>query len=530
MSARPKLHPPVHALLEHQAATRPDAVFLRNGEEALTFAQADREVRRLAGGLARQGIAGGDSVAMMLPNGIDFVLAWVACARLGALSVFVNPTYRADLLDYVLNDCAPKALVTHPDIEASLAAALVPALARIEWMGVAGAGIHAAAVGALPRRVPLSSLQTAEDTAPAPANDARVPNCVIYTSGTTGASKGAVLSTAALLAGAQTFVDLAELTERDVLYTPLPLFHGLASRQGVMGCLIAGAQVAIGQRFSASRFWDEVCDTGATIAHTMFNIPAMLKAQPPHPRERSHRLRFMYNAGHDAAFEERFNVPLLESYGLVETGITIYSPFSQRKPGSCGRLHPEWEARIADPDGNELPDGEVGELLQRPRRQHLFMDGYLGKPAATLNACKDFWFHTGDFLFREADGHYYFAGRQKERIRRRGENISAFEIERVMMQHADVRLCAAMGYPAEVGDDDVRLVLMLREGAPFEPAALARWAAERLPAFMVPRYFEAAESLPLTPTKKVRKHELIERGFGRHVWDRERSAWLEPAP
>ncbi|MGE0802942.1 MAG: AMP-binding protein [Lautropia sp.] len=514
----------IQQLLDAQLPARGNRPFLRFGERTLTFAEVDAAVRRLAAALQGLGIGPGDHVALILPNGIEFVVLWMACARLGALSVFVNPAYQGAMLEYVLDDSRPRALFVSSTGVQAFGAIPPAAMRHAEWVCVVDAaeGVH---VPGSNRRVGWHDLLRCAEPAPPAVSDPGTRNCVIYTSGTTGPSKGAVLSNAALLAGSRTFVDLAELTEADVLFTPLPLFHGLASRQGVLGCLIAGAEVVIESRFSASGFWQQVTEANATVAQTMFNIPAMLKAQPPGAFERRHRLRFLYNAGHDDAFEARFGAPLLESYGLVETGITIFSPFSRRRPGSCGRLHGDWEARIVDPQGNELADGETGELLLRPRRPHLFMTGYLGKPEATLQACRDFWFHTGDFLYRDPDGFFYFAGRQKERIRRRGENISAWEIERIVAEHPAIRLCAAMGYPAEVGDDDVRLVVSVSEGADLQPAQLAAWLQQRMPPFMVPRYYEILDSLPLTPTKKVRKNELIEQGFKGRVWDREVAGW-----
>jgi len=516
-------------LLARQVCERPECIFLRDTSRALSFAQVEEQVARLAGGLRRQGIAPGDRVALMLPNGVDFVLLWLACARLQALCVFVNPAYIGAMLDYVLDDAHPNALISHGSVVPNIATASAEVLGRLEWLCmIEPAAAASVEMHGTRRRVSYPELFDADAFAAMPAGGDPVQNCVIYTSGTTGPSKGVVLSTIAVLAGSRTFVALTELTARDILYTPLPLFHGLASRQGVLGCLIAGAEVVIGHRFSASRFWDEVRAADATVAHTMFNLPPMLKAQPPHPLEREHRLRALYNANHDAEFEDRFGVPLLEAYGLVETGITIYSPCSLRKPGSCGTLHRDWEAQIVDAAGNVLPDGETGELLLRPKRAHLFMSGYLNKPEATLDACRDFWFHTGDFLSRDPDGHFYFAGRQKERIRRRGENVSAWEIERIASGHPAVRLCAAIGYRAAVGDDDIRLVLTLKDGAIVTHASLAEWLAARMPPFMVPRYIEIVNTLPLTPTSKVRKSELIDSGFRGAVWDRERSVIVPP--
>jgi crotonobetaine/carnitine-CoA ligase len=258
----------------------------------------------------------------------------------------------------------------------------------------------------------------------------------------------------------------------------------------------------------------------------MFSIPAMLKAQPVSVLERKHKLRLMYNASHDRAFEERFGVPLLEAYGLIETGITIYSPYGERRWGSCGRIHRDWEAVLVDDNDVPVAAGEAGELLLRPKAPWVMMDGYLNKPEATLRALRNLWFHTGDFLVQDADGYFAFAGRQKERIRRRGENISAWEIERIVYGHPDIELCAAIGHPAEVGDDDVRLALTVKGGKSLSPEQLMDWLNDRMPAFMLPRYIDILDKMPLTPTEKVRKSALLEAGLGPAAWDRVQAGYL----
>jgi crotonobetaine/carnitine-CoA ligase len=510
-------------LLRRQAVLRPEREFLADERRVLSYGLAAVGVDRIAGGLRDIGVQPGDRVALMLPNCVEFVLFWMACARLSATCVFLNPDYKGDMVDYVFDDARPCGLVTHADVIDNLRSGSGSALAGLQWVCTLGSPPSKDWHGR--RDISPQSLFMSSPITDPPALDPGAPNCVVYTSGTTGPSKGVILSSSALLSGSCTFVEIAELTSEDTLYTPLPLFHGLASRQGVMGCLIAGAKVYLGERFSVSRFWRHARASEATVAHTMFNIPSMLKAQPDEPTDRVHRLRVMYNANQDDEFELRFGVPLVESYGLVETGITIYAPLSERVPGSCGRLHRDWDARIVDAEGVEVADGTAGELLLRPRAPGLFMEGYLNKPQATQDACVDGWFRTGDFMRREA-GHYFFAGRQKERIRRRGENISPWELERIVGRHPAVSLCAAVRHPADVGDDDVRLVLTLKEGAALQPRALSEWLVDRTPRFMLPRYIEIVERLPLTPTKKVRKNELIDAGLGPTAWDAQRDGYL----
>jgi len=515
----------ISKLLEIQVRNRRDAPFLTSGVRTLSFGETAEAARRIARGFTELGVKKGDRVGVMLPNDVDFVLNWFACAWIGAVCVPLNPTYKGYMLEYVIADAGIKGIVVHTDFLSSFRDLAGATLDSVVWFALVGDS-SAAGLDRYSGKIVDYTWLTHQPPAPdAAGHDPRDPNYVVYTSGTTGPSKGVVLSSAALLAGSCTFIEIVDLQPNDKLFTPLPLFHGIASRQGVLPCLLIGAQIVIAPRFSASQFWEQVCKTEATIAHTMFGIPAMLKAQPPHALERKHKLRLMYNASHDRSFEDRFGVPLLEAYGLIETGITIYSPHGDLRRGSCGRIHRDWEALLVDE--NELPVsvGDAGELLLRPKAPWIMMDGYLNKPETTLHACRNLWFHTGDFLVQDADGYFAFAGRQKERIRRRGENISPWEIERIVYGHPDVGLCAALGHPAKIGDDDVRLVLTLKSGRVVSPEQLMDWLQERMPGFMLPRYIEILDDMPMTPTEKVQKSTLLEVGLTPTAWDREQAGY-----
>src|SRR5690606_1333764 len=252
------------------------------------------------------------------------------------------------------------------------------------------------------------------------------------------------------------------------------------------------------------------------------------KAQPPSEWDRAHKLRAMYNANFDPEFEERFNVRLVEAYGLTETGLTVYTPWPDRRQGSCGRAHEDFEIRLVDEEGMEVPDGETGELVVRPRLPSIMMDGYINKPEETLKAFKNLWFHSGDYARRDADGYFYFIGRKKERIRRRGENISGFEVERIVGMHPEVAEVAAVAHPASVGEDDVRCVIIRAPGSRLSAEELMDWLHPRMPQFMLPRYIEFVSELPRTPSEKVEKYKLVERGLAEDAWDREAAGYVPP--
>jgi crotonobetaine/carnitine-CoA ligase len=322
-----------------------------------------------------------------------------------------------------------------------------------------------------------------------------------------------------------TFMRALGIERDDILFTPLPLFHGLASRLGVLPALMVGAQVVIAEKFSASQFWRQVVDCGATIGHTIFTIPPILKAQPPSRLDRAHRLRAMYNASTDPEFEARFNVRLVEAYGLTETGLTIYTHWPERRESSCGKAHEDWEMEVVDDNGLPVANGEIGELVARPKLPSIMMDGYLNKPEETLRTIKDLWFHCGDYVRRDAEGYFYFSGRKKERIRRRGENISGFEVERIIGMHPDISEVAAVAYPAEAGEDDIRCVIIQRSGAALKAPELMDWLQPRMPFFMLPRYIEFVDDMPRTPSAKIEKYKLVEAGLSAAAWDREKAGY-----
>lgn len=512
-------------ILRERALTDGDRVYLVFEGRGWSFRETDALCRAVARGLAARGVGRRDNIALLLPNCPEFVFAWYATALLGAAMVPINATYTGVLLEYVLADSGVRGLIVERSLLPALATVGAKVRSRLDWVAVVG-GIEAAALPVGPRQyLAFDKLAIADGADPEVPCDHRDVQSVMYTSGTTGPAKGVILPNGHFFASSMVFLRALGLSRDDVVFTPLPLFHGLASRLGVLPCLMVGARVVIAARFSASHFWEQVCAADATVAHTIFSIPPMLKAQPESPWERRHRLRAMYNSNHDPDFERRFGVRLVEAYGLTETGLTIYTDWPDRRPGSCGRVDADWEAQIIGDDELPVADGEVGELVVRPRLPHIMMDGYLNKPAETLAAVRHLWFHTGDYAHRDSDGYYFFSGRKKERIRRRGENISAWEIEKVVNAHPLIAESAALAHPSPVGEDDVRLVMVPAKGAVLDPVELMHWLEERIPPLMVPRYLEFVDAMPRTPSNKVEKYRLIAEGLGAGAWDREQSGY-----
>ena len=508
-----------HALwdeLARAASEVPDAPILRMASGDLSFGAMERQASSLAAGLRCLGVAAGANVSLLLPNCAEFVVTWFALARLGAATAPVNTAMRGSLLRDALALVGSKVLVVHetlwPQFEAVRAE--LPGLKTLIVVGQPPAGTQAWSAllaggpdGASPADVHFSSL------------------CLLlYTSGSTGRSKAVRISHRFVLRQARGVIDGLGLRADDVLYCPYPLFHLDAAVMTVAPALLLRGVAAIGERFSVSRYWDEVRAFQATVFDFMGATLTMLWKQPPGPRDREHRARLGWGVPLPAwapQFEQRFGCRLVELYGSTEVGAILYTPLDEpARPGSCGKLRGPWRVMLADADGFEVPVGTPGELLVRPEEPSVLMDGYWGQPQESLQALRNQWFHTGDLLRRDEDGWYYFVGRAKDVVRRRGENISAAEVEQAIEEHPAVLECAVIGVPSELTEEDVMAWVVPRPGQPLRADELAAWCGGRMAGFMVPRFVRIVDELPKTPTDKVEKTRLREQGAA-GAWDRE---------
>jgi carnitine-CoA ligase len=340
--------------------------------------------------------------------------------------------------------------------------------------------------------------------------------CLLYTSGTTGPSKGVVLSHTANLMLAQANVDLMEYTDQDVLYTAFPLFHVNAKFTSVVSTLLSGARLVLDDRLSSSRFWERMREEHITSFNYMGTMLTVIAKQPASARDRDHEVNRCYGAAAEPAlwdvFQDRFGVRLHEHYGMTEIGIAIQNTREVRRRGSIGLPAPHWEARVADQADRECAVGEVGEIQVRPRLPDIMLREYWGRPEATIDAFRNLWFHTGDRARRDEDGFFYYVDRLKDSIRRRGENVSSFEVESVINAIGSVVECAAYGVPAELGEDDVMVALVVADGAELDHVALIEHCEAQLAYFAVPRYVRVVDSLPKTPSERVQKFILREQG------------------
>lgn len=522
-------------VLEHQSRARPDAPFLSwtDAGVAQSFRQVNETVNSLAHGLAAVGIGHGDKVGILLPNCLEFIHTWFALNKLGAVEVAISDAYVGSFLAHPLRLAQLRVVVTTArlaqrllEIEDDVDLETVYLVDDPEHPGDAPPSFRRI------RCVPYSSLHSGRHDDPGVTVLPEHPAAVLLTSGTTGPSKGVVMPHSQFYFFAEEDVQLVRLGPDDVYMTGFPLFHGNAQFLTVYPCLIAGAHCVLYRKFSASDWVGRACRSGATVTNLLGATLSFILGQPPREDDRRHKVRRIYAAPlpPDLAgpFSERFGVhEFVDGFGQTEiSNVFMTPPGAPRPPGASGVLVDQWfEVRLADPDtGEPVPEGEVGELWVRHKHPGVISSEYLGMPEKTIESRRDLWFHTGDALRRDAQGWYYFVDRVKDALRRRGENISSFEVEAVVRRHPQVLECAVVGVPADQsgGEDEVMVFIVPRPGESVDFASVARWCQGQMPAFMVPRYYDVVASLPRTPTEKVQKKELRQIGVRPGTWDRTR--------
>jgi len=513
-----------HDILLRQAEVSGDKPFVTMDGTTLSFADVARESATLAAGLEAIGVAKGSRVALMAGNRLEFIGIWFALSRLGAVLVPVNTAHRGEVLRHMLSISECSHMLVESGLLPQVAEVLadLPALATLVMLDD-----EAAQVGGEVRCLPFSALRT-HGASPQPV---RVlpsdPAMIMFTSGTTGPSKGALKPQNEAYYLAAMACRVMSYTAGDRLYICLPLFHGNAQLLGVLPALRAGAQVFLVQKFSASQFWPDVKRHGCTAANYVGSlIPILMKADPT-PDDADNPLVKMMGAGAPAAlyeaFETRFGVNLTEGYGMSEAGAPFQNIPGRRKTGTCGLLQADYDVMLVDDDGLPVPDGTPGELLMRPRKLHIMMLEYVGMPEKTIEAWRDLWFHTGDYLKRDADGFYVFVDRKKDAIRRRGENISSYETEQAVGRHEAVFQCAAVGVPSDVGEEEVMICVVAKPGHAIDPAELHAFCRGQMAGFMVPRFIRILDALPMTATQRPEKYRLRQEGVTPATWDARRA-------
>lgn len=473
--------------------------------------------------LKEAGIAPGDRVATLCTNRIELIELLFGCAWVGAIAVPVNTALRGTQLQQVLHNADPRLLVIEPDLASSLEPVSPPETLERVW------SLDRVPPRAPPayRIVPAPAQSVGEAVAPEPTGPGDILT-ILYTSGTTGIAKGVRCPQAQLYWWGVINSEVLSIGTDDVLFTSLPLFHTNAINS-LFQALVAGATYTIERRFSASRYWELAAGHGATVTYLLGAMIGMLQGQPPSPRDRGHSVRVALAPGTPAPlhepFRERFGVRLIDGYGSTETSHIIGRPEDDQRPGFLGRPVDEFEVRVVDEDDAEVPAAVPGELVVRGRHPFSLASGYHAMPEATLAAWRNLWFHTGDRVVRDEEGWLRFLDRRKDTIRRRGENISSVEVERILLEHPAVGAAAVFPVPSELTEDEVMAAVVPTPGTKLDPLELVQHCEPRLAYFAIPRYIDVVRSLPLTENGKVRKPELRQRGVTAATWDRERAGY-----
>ena len=516
--SRPRI---LHQLLQERADRDPDKIFLTQDERTLSYAQTESTTNRLAHGLARLGATRGERVLVMMPNGIDMALVWLALCKLGAVMVPMNQAYRGGILLHQINDSGAALAVLHASFVSrlhELRDRLAPLRHLVLCEADAEAQAQAAELGELHA---FETLPDTHDAPPATQVDAWDPMAILYTSGTTGPSKGVLYGHGQAWAAAEPMA--LPLAAEDVLYFFSPMHH-VALPVLFGAALLHGASIVLRPWFSVEQFWPDVRRHAATAVMMLGAVAHFIQRQPPRDDDREHTLRKVLMVPLLREREDfclRFDCRVFTWFNMTVVNTPIHSDgFELVDNRSCGRVRAGTTARLVDANDRAVASGAVGELVLRTDDPWQLNLGYWRQPEKTLEAFRNQWFHTGDLFTQDSAGNFYFVDRLKDAIRRRGENISSFEVEAEINQHPAVLESAAVAVPADESEDEIKAVIVLQPGAALDELELTHFLQSRLPYFMIPRYIQiVTEPLAKTPTGKVQKHPLRESGVSA-CWDR----------
>jgi crotonobetaine/carnitine-CoA ligase len=504
-------------MIERWAREQPDKIFaiFADGEQ-WTYGDMQARAIRTANALRALGVKQSERVLVWLPNNADCLRVWFGLNYLGAVFVPINTAYRGNLLEHAIGLSEARLMIAHADLCPRLKDVDRKAVRELVVLGGAptlldGISVHSA-----------SALESS-DTNPPALERPIAPwdmQSIIFTSGTTGPSKGVMSSYVHLhaMAGSAPF-----LSGSDRYMINLPMFHS-GGVMPVTAMLIHGGSIAMVDSFNTEAFWPTVRKAGITTSILLGVMGGFLLKRPPSPDDKDHPLKTCtYVPLNETApqFHARFGTDIYTHFNMTEISMPIITAANPTALGSAGRMRSGVEVRVIDENDCELPAGAVGELVVRTDCPWAISHGYAGNPVATAVAWRNGWFHTGDGFKRDAEGNFYFVDRLKDAIRRRGENISSFEVESEVLAYPAIREAAAIAVKSEIAEDEVCAVVAIKEGEAFDPAALIEFLRPRMAHFMVPRYVRVVEALPRTPTAKIEKVKLRADGLTTDTWDRE---------
>jgi carnitine-CoA ligase len=517
----------VVAVLQRAASAHGEKPFMDIGGREYSFADLERESSRLAHGLRGLGVGAGQTVVTILDNNADAVFFWFAINKLGAISVPVNTAYKGEFLRHQIADAGAAVVVAESDYAVRVAAvsAGAPALKTLLFRGEQPA-VALADVTVLP----VDAIRMADTSAlnvPIKPSDLAM---LIYTGGTTGPSKGCMVSHNYACSLARQAVEMNGRTADTINWTPMPLFHMNATATSVLAQLLVGGRVAIYPRFSVSNFWPEIERTGANDCNLLGSMVPLLANAPDNEAMRRCFGQLMnvgaapFPAELQEIWKTRFGVERAgaRGYGLTETSMLTSQRSSEyAAPGSSGKRNEWFDVRIVGDNDVELPPGQAGEVIARPRKANCMFAGYWNRPADTLGVMGNMWFHTGDIGKFDEEGFFYFVDRKKDYLRRGGENISSYEMETTFRGHPAIEDVAVHAVLSALSEDEVKVTAILQPGSTLTEEELCTWAVDQVPYFALPRYIEFRTELPRNPMGRILKYQLREEGTTAATWDRQ---------
>ena len=522
-------------LVQLRAQEYGDRIFCTfNNGETLTFAEFDETTNKLASAFANLGIKTGDRIAGMMFNCKSFLLTMLATHKRGAIFVPINTELKGAFLEHQIRNIEPCAVFINNELRPAFETISTDGIALDTTVSIEGGASPIQGTKTVSFEHLLETHARTEDVALAMPQDICT---IMFTSGTTGPSKGTLMPHAHCLLFGYGSGRALQMTPDDKMFICMPFFHAMGLMLQLTSCLMYGSSAHVTRRFSASTWLDEIRTSEATLTYGLGVIPEFIYRQKPTEHDKNHKLRTMLavpiGADWGKPFEKRFGLRLFQAYGMTECNIPAYSRYGDPViPGCAGYIEDDFfEVRIVNAENDvELPNGETGEIVVRPKEPGCFMQGYYKMPERTVEAWRNLWFHTGDAGRFDKNGRLYFIDRIKDCIRRRGENISAFEVEQVLNNHPDVIESCVIGVKDfdAGGEEEVKACIVSVSNSS-EFTSIIEWCMERMPRYAIPRYIEYVSELDKTPTGKLRKQNLRDAGITPNTWDRRNTNFAAPS-